>query len=115
MAVAKALTDLDLSNDGTLFFDTMDNQLKIVRFGNIEPTSPPRRQGWSAYEKLAMRLNKHEGDEWGPGMDVHIFEGPNRTFVFVAAGDKALILEDSPALFPSDSMVAQFQLFRESL
>lgn len=72
------------------------------------PITPPRR--WTPYQKLAMRLGVQEGETFGVDY-CHIFEGPNTTFVFVVKNDKALVLEDLPALFPSDHMVAQFQLF----
>jgi len=66
---------------------------------------------WTPYEKLKMRLNLTPGDTFG--LDYcNIFESPNRTYVFVVKGDKALVLEDDPNLFPSDSLVGQFQLFR---
>jgi hypothetical protein len=77
----------------------------------VDPPPFPGKK-WNVYEKLKMRLNLTVGDSFG--LDYcHIWEGPNRTFCFVVKGDKALVLEDSPSLFPSDSFIGQFRLFQE--
>lgn len=97
--------------------DAFTNDLKrvgadntLVTPGRNKPEFPGK---WGPYDKLKMRLGMAKADTFD--LDYcHIFEGTNRTYVFVVKGDKALILEDEPALFPSDSLVAQFQLFREA-
>src|SRR5262245_54905595 len=58
---------------------------------------------WGPYDKLKMRLNMARVDNFGLDCCT-IFEGPNTTFVFVVKGEKALILEDQPSIFPSDKL-----------
>lgn len=46
-----------------------------------------------------------------PGF-IHAHRTPNSLFVFMTIGDKAHVLEDDPALFPSDTLVTKIRLLR---
>ena len=46
---------------------------------------------------------------------INIYEGPNTVFVFIVTGEKAIILEDSKGIFPSDRIVAQVRLMQEQI
>jgi hypothetical protein len=74
---------------------------------------PPSFPRWSAYEKLAMRLNVPEGEDIRP--TVAILPGITKMFIFVLKGDSALILEDAMDMYPSDRLVAEFRLFQQAV
>lgn len=83
-----------------------------LRAPRNSPSWPPPKK-WSPYDKLKMRLGLQEADTFG--LDYcHVFEGPNRTFLFMVKGNNAIILEDEPSIFPSDTLLAQFRLFVEA-
>jgi hypothetical protein len=90
-----------LANRSSNLFDTS-------KFGR-----PIEKTKFNPYTKLKMRLDLGMNED----LEFHcnIFTGPNKIFVFVAHGDKALILEDDPFLFPSDKLVGQIQLFRGAI
>jgi hypothetical protein len=68
---------------------------------------------WTSIDKIKMRL----GLEPATNLNYHcnVFVGSNSVFIFVASGDKALILEDDKHLFPSDSLIGQLTLWAGSL
>lgn len=89
----------------------------LVQFGNFDDRKNgtnqlPMHRPYSSYEKLAMRLNMPRGATFGFDW-MNIYEGPNTVFVFIVQGEKAIILEDPVALFPSDKIVAQVRLMQE--
>jgi hypothetical protein len=114
----KALDFIKVNRKGDHTLDAMSYVHQIVAKGNVindiavkdNIFQTDRTRPWSPYEKLAMRLNVPRGEEM-PCDNCHIVSSPNKTFVFVVKGDKALILEDDPFLFPSDRLVGQFLLF----
>lgn len=60
-------------------------------------------------DALAYRLRIPEGQHTGLDfLDLHIT--PDVAFVFVVKGKKAVVLEDDPALFPSDKLVGELLL-----
>jgi hypothetical protein len=110
-------------------YDTEDHRLKVLRAEEARALAMPQppafdyddpdrhmrpRKRWSAYDKLAMRLNTHEGEKIGGIEHLNIFEGPNYVFVFIVHGEKAIILEDDVALFPSDGLIGRFRLATQS-
>ena len=79
---------------------------------HFEPVTPDSKK-YSPYSKLKMRLDMGPKDELG--FHCNIVPGPNKIHIFVAKGDKALILEDDVFLFPSDKLVAQIRLWQGSI
>lgn len=88
-----------------------DNIVKAFTAGVHSPMLVPSRQ-WTPYQKLEMRV----GVDDGGGFDAHvnIMVGTVKTFVFIVKNEKAIILEDDTALFPSDAVVAQYHLFMQA-
>lgn len=85
------------------------------RYGGPNPSNALSvTKKWTPYEKLKMRLDLGLGETFG--MDYcNIYEGPNLTFVFLAKGDKAIVLEDTTSIFPSDSLIGQFRFFQQAV
>lgn len=60
-------------------------------------------------DAIAYRLRIPEGQHAGLDfLDLHIT--PDVAFVFVVKGKQAVVLEDDPALFPSDKLVGELLL-----
>ena len=108
-AMAQTLVKDPLSNS-THIFDAM--MYGSGGMGIKRPTAMPKR--FSDYDRLKMRLNMDTDASFGFDF-LHIYNGPNTTFVFVVAGEKAIILEDDKSIFPSDKMVAQVRLMQEQI
>ena len=58
---------------------------------------------------LAMRLRVPEGHNF-PYQDLFTSLAGDRVFVFVVQDNQAVTLEDSSALFPSDTLITQLRL-----
>jgi len=92
-------------------FQTAKRSVPLPSPSNAPSVTPKK---WTPYEKLKMRLDLGLGETFG--MDYcNIYEGPNATFVFLAKGDKAIVLEDHTSLFPSDGLIGQFRLFQQAV
>jgi len=87
----------------------MELRKRMMSMPNFPPKSP-----WTAYDRLRMRLNMEHDEEFGFDC-INIYEGPNTVFVFIVTGEKAIILEDSKGIFPSDRIVAQVRLMQEQI
>lgn len=58
---------------------------------------------------IAMRLRIRNGDPWPVDhMTAHVTD--NEAFVFIVNKGKPTVIEDDPALFPSDALITQLRL-----
>lgn len=79
-----------------------------------------KRESYPLLFRLAVRLNVVTGFGMSEGpintdnFTVHnaVQASPEVVAVFVTAGGKALILEDEAVLYPSDELIAKFNLLR---
>lgn len=58
---------------------------------------------------LAMRLRIKEGEQF-PFDHIDTALGKEKVFVFIMQNDQAVVLEDDPFLFPSDTLMTQLRL-----
>lgn len=98
---------------GSLVFDTRDSLIKISNGdGSFKPVSTNTARPWSREEKLGVRLDIGQGDEFP--WPFKIFSGPNKVHLVIGmdSGDRILVLEDDPNLFPSDTLIAKLRMLQ---
>lgn len=66
----------------------------------------------SRMRMIYMRLRLLEGEKF-PFDSLNTSLGKEKVFVFVVQDDKAVILEDSVDLFPSDTLITQLRLIQK--
>lgn len=77
--------------------------------------TPPPRRGLDGNNDeqnmwlLHMRLHTQEGMRM-PFDHINAYATKYCAYVFVVTNGKAIVLEDDPALFPSDKLIAELQL-----
>jgi hypothetical protein len=96
--------------------DPNDHIADALAYGasQFSPQFAPHQNTWSPYDKLKMRLGMAKSETFGLE-HCHIVEGKMKVFVFLVQGDKAIVLDDDPALFPSDTLIGQYRLFKEAV
>lgn len=97
----------------------LSHALDAGKYFTAMPMPPPPSSSvvtprWSNYDKLMMRLNIEPGGKFDID-HVHIFGGPNKTFVFMVHGEEVAFIEDDTSIFPSDAFIAKYRLVASGL
>jgi hypothetical protein len=61
---------------------------------------------------MAMRLRLNNGESLPFNMHIHWERGEETAFVFMVKDGKAVVIEDSAAMFPSDTLITKINLLR---
>jgi hypothetical protein len=83
---------------------TPPNFMSAARMREV-PTFDPRHA-------MAMRLRLNQGEKLPFDMHIHWVHGEELAFVFMVKDGKAVVIEDSAAMFPSDTLITKINLLR---